>query len=143
EVLGAEEVKVGRISIQEVQARLSRATVVGGRPAEGNVCRPASGEASFGPPPPPPPPRDGQPPRIRILAPREGATLSGNPVNVVCEVTDDTGVAQVTVAGAPATQDAQGRWVGRVRARDGANRVSVQACDAAGNEAQAQVTFTF
>lgn len=144
EVLGSEETKVGRIRITQVLAKFSKAQVLGGSPAVGQICRLATGDANFAPPPPPPPPRDATPPQITILSPKEGATINANPVNVVCQVTDQGGeVARVSIAGAPATRDDRGNWRGQVRANEGGNRVRVEAWDAAGNRAEVQVTFAF
>jgi hypothetical protein len=144
EVLGSEETKVGRIRITQVLAKFSKAQVLGGSPAVGQICRLATGDANFAPPPPPPPPRDATPPQITILSPKEGATINANPVNVVCQVTDQGGeVARVAIAGAPATRDDRGNWRGQVRANEGGNRVRVEAWDAAGNRAEVQVTFAF
>jgi len=94
---------------------------------------------------PPPAPRDRTPPVIRILAPRDGQALSQAPINVAVEVTDDGGpVARVTINGAAASQDEQGRYRARIgQPRDGANLVQVQATDAAGNVAEAASRFTF
>jgi len=144
EVLGSMETKVARIRVSQVLAKFSKCSIVGGSPAVGNVCRPASGPADFAPAPPPPPPADTTPPRIRILAPSAGTTLNGNPVNVVAEVTDaGSGVRRVAISGRDATRDDRGRWRGQVRARDGGNRVRVEAWDEAGNRAEAAVDFQF
>lgn len=143
EVLGASESKVGRIRVEQILPKLSKCSIVAGRPARGNICRPPHGDANFSPPPPPPPPRDNTPPRITVLAPKEGQTLSSNPINVVCEVTDDKGVARVSIAGRDATRDDRGRWKGPVKANEGGNRVRIEAWDEAGNKAEAQVTFNF
>ncbi len=144
EVLGSEETKVARIRVTQVLAKFSKAQVLGGTPAVGQLCRPASGDASFAPAPPPPPPRDATPPVITILSPKEGATLNGNPINVVCQVTDQGGqVARVQIAGRDATRDDRGNWRGQVRANEGGNRVRVEAWDAAGNRAEASVTFAY
>jgi hypothetical protein len=144
EVLGAEETKVGRIRVQEVLPKFSKCSILAGRPQKGNICRMASGAANFAPPPPPPPPRDSTPPVIRILAPTEGATLNSSPITVACEVTDDSGVvSKVSIAGRDAQKDDKGRWRGPVQARDGGNRVRVEAWDGAGNRAEAAVTFNF
>lgn len=142
EVLGSEETKIGRIRVEQILAKFSKCSIVAGSPARGNLCRPATGEIAA-PPPPPPPPRDTQPPRITILAPQAGKTLSVNPINVVCEVTDNQGVARVTISGQNATAAGNNRWQGKVRASNGGNLVRVLAWDHEGNQAQAQVTFQF
>ncbi|MBX3469220.1 MAG: hypothetical protein KF878_20290 [Planctomycetes bacterium] len=144
EVLGSEETKVARIRVSQILPRFSKAQVLGGQPAVGQICRPASGDAAFSRPAPPPPPRDTTPPVITILSPREGATFNANPINVAAQVTDDSGqVARVTIAGRDATRDERGNWRGQVLANEGGNRVVVEAFDAAGNKAQAGVTFAF
>lgn len=144
EVLGAEETKVARIRVTQVLAKFSKAQVLGGAPAVGQICRPAAGDANFSPPPPPPPPRDTTPPAITILSPKEGATLNANPINVVCQVTDQGGqVARVSISGRDATRDDRGNWRGQVRANEGGNRVRVEAWDAAGNRSEATATFAF
>lgn len=144
EVLGSEETKVGRIRISQVLAKFSKGQVLGGSPAVGQICRLATGDANFAPPPPPPPPRDVTAPQVVILSPKEGSTISSNPVNVVCQVTDQGGqVARVAIAGRDATRDDRGNWRGQVRANEGGNRVRVEAWDAAGNRAEVNVTFAF
>lgn len=81
---------------------------------------------------------------ITILSPKEGSTLNVNPVNVVCQVTDPGGqVTRVAIAGRDATRDDKGNWRGQVRANEGGNRVRIEAWDAAGNRAEATVTFAF
>lgn len=144
EVLGSEETKTARIRVTQVLPKFSKAQIQSGTPAVGQICRPASGEASFQPPPPPPPPRDTTPPAITILAPKEGSTVNQNPINVVVSATDQGGeVTRVTIAGRDATKDDRGNWRGQVRANEGGNRVRVEAFDAAGNRAEASVTFSF
>lgn len=144
EVLGSAETKIGRIRVDQVLPKFSKCSIVAGRPQKGNICRPAHGDVSAPPPPPPPPPRDTTPPRITILAPKEGATLNGNPVNVVCEVTDDSGVVKrVAILGRDAQKDDKGRWRGPVQANDGGNRVRVEAWDGEGNRGEATVTFNY
>ncbi|MEZ6185138.1 MAG: CsgG/HfaB family protein [Planctomycetota bacterium] len=143
EVLGSEETKIGRIRVDEILAKFSKCSILAGSPARGNLCRPASGDVSAPPPPPPPPPSDTLPPVIRILAPQANSTLSGNPINVVCEVTDNEGVARVTISGQDATATGGNRWSGKVRAASGGNLVRVAAWDHEGNKAEAQVTFNY
>lgn len=144
EVLGSEEVKVARIRVTQVLERFTKAAIVGGTPARGQICRLAAGDANFSPPPPPPPPRDTTPPVITILAPRESATLNQNPINVVVQVNDDSGqVARVAIAGRDAQRDDKGNWRGQVRANEGGNRVRVEAWDGANNRAEASVTFAY
>ncbi len=90
------------------------------------------------------PPRDTTPPQVRILAPRDGQVVTGAPVNVVVEASDDRELAQVTINGARASRDAQGRYRVRISSpRTGPNLVRAQATDAAGNSAEATAQFTF
>jgi TolB-like protein len=144
EVLGSEETKTGRVRITQVLAKFSKGQVLAGAPAVGQICRPASGDAPAAAPPPPPPPRDTTPPQLTVLAPKEGATLNQNPINIVVQATDDSGqVARVAIAGRDATRDDRGNWRGQVRANEGGNRVRIEAWDAAGNHGEASVTFAF
>lgn len=93
---------------------------------------------------------DASPPAITLLAPKEGSKLNRNPVNVVCTVTDDVGVASVTIGGVAAQPDPAGqspggggRWKAALTARPGANRVEVVATDVGGNTVSAAVSFAF
>jgi curli biogenesis system outer membrane secretion channel CsgG len=143
--LGRTETKVGGIRVSAVRPKFSECDLLGGTAPKGAICRPGPGDFQ-GAPPPPPPPADTTPPVVKILAPRPAQMLNSNPVNVVCEVTDDSGtVTKVTIAGAPATQDPQNpnRWRGRVRATDGSNRVVVSAWDPSNNQGSAEVVFQF
>ena len=88
---------------------------------------------------------DTTPPVILVLAPKEGVKLNANPVNVVVQVTDDMGVAGVTIAGSPAAPDPSGpgRWKLALTATRGPNKVAIVARDAGGNQASAGVGFSF
>ncbi len=88
---------------------------------------------------------DATPPVVTLLAPKEGARINRNPVNVVVTVTDDVGVASVTIGGQPAQPDpaAPGRWKAAITARAGQNRVEVVATDVGGNSATGAASFLF
>lgn len=144
ESLGSEETKVGRIRITQVLPKFSKAAVVAGRPAAGQICRLARGPADFAPPPPPPPPADTQPPTIRILAPKSGQRINAAPVNVAATVIDNDRVSRVTINGVEAAQDPQGRYRARIsKPNEGKNGVRVEAWDASGNHAVATCEFVF
>jgi Cu-Zn family superoxide dismutase len=93
---------------------------------------------------------DATPPVVTLLAPKEGARINRNPVNVVVTVTDDVGVASVTIGGVAAQPDPAGqapggggRWKAAITARAGSNRVEVVATDVGGNSATGAVSFLF
>lgn len=147
ESLGKTESKVGCIRIDQVLAKFSKASVLGPpgyTPVKGQICRRSDGKQDFGPPPPPPPPQDTTPPTVEILAPKQGAMLNSNPVNVVVAVNDDSGkVSKVLIVGRPATQRPDGRWELKVKAVEGGNKITAEAWDAAGNRGAAEVIFNF
>ena len=87
---------------------------------------------------------DATSPLVEILKPAPGATLAGSTtVHVVARVTDNSGRLKLVhmngVAVAPRAGD--GLYILQVEAREGANRVVVQAWDHADNSAFASLTF--
>jgi len=141
--LGAEEEQVAVIRVDEVLKKYSKGSVVswiGGRSdlPRGAICRPFTGKITA----PPPPPRDTTPPSVKFLAPGEGQTINVNPVNVVVEVPDGD-VTRVVINGVAAVAIGKGRYRAAVSCREGANRVTAEAFDAAGNRGTALRSFRF
>ena len=138
ENLGAEEERVARIRITQVQSRFSRASIVAGTPQAGNVCRPAQGAFHAAPLPP----RDRQAPQITILRPQDGATVEDEVVRIWAEVTDNEDVSRVTVNGVEcAVCPYTGNYNLPVRLELGANPLRIEAYDEAGNWSQASLTL--
>ncbi|HCF58037.1 MAG TPA: hypothetical protein DFS52_08600 [Myxococcales bacterium] len=78
--------------------------------------------------------RDSTPPQVTVLAPAEGATISGTSTTVSGTVSDATQVT-VTVNGASAALDGSGSFAVTVALETGVNTISIVATDVAGNRA--------
>ncbi|MES1243888.1 MAG: carboxypeptidase regulatory-like domain-containing protein [Acidobacteriota bacterium] len=84
---------------------------------------------------------DNEPPRITIVSPSGEVWVRVPTVRVEGTVTDDVGVASVTVNGAPVALTG-GSFVRDVPLSEGANPITVRALDQAGKQATAVVTAT-
>jgi hypothetical protein len=145
ETLGSEETKVARVKVDQVLAKFSKASIVGGRPRKGYVCRPARGPAEFAREAPPParPRPDRTPPRVAILNPRSGTRVESAPIDILVEVTDDRGIARVTINDAE-VEGTGGRYRARMsNPNEGENRIRVDAWDQAGNRGSDTCSFEF
>lgn len=88
-------------------------------------------------------PPDTTPPTVSVDSPSEGAVVTGSPVTVSGTVSDDTGVASVTVNGVTATIDGAGFTV-QVPVSAGGNTLTVVARDTSDNSTTVtrQITYT-
>lgn len=83
---------------------------------------------------------DTTPPSVRILAPKRGATINGNPVKIWVE---SPGADRVVINNIEATSKGKGRWMVSFKAAEGLNAISVTATDAAGNRGTGMSQFKF
>ncbi len=138
ESLGAQETKVAVIRVTEVLAKFSKAVVVDGAwsgIAVGMICRPHTGAAPIAPPPPP---ADTTAPTVTIHEPTDGYMTNAGSVKVVVSATDDRGVTEVQIGGAPAQGDGS-RWWANVSIPEGLSNIVARARDEAGNWGEAKV----
>ncbi|MDJ0868735.1 MAG: Ig-like domain-containing protein, partial [Myxococcota bacterium] len=86
--------------------------------------------------------QDATPPVLAVTSPADGSTVPAGVVAVTGSVSDATGVSELRVAGTAVTA-AGGSFQATVTLVEGANSVSVEATDRAGNTATEQVAITF
>jgi len=80
------------------------------------------------------------PPTVQILRPRSGASLHGSEVEIELQVSDDRGVASVTVNGFSAVREPDGNYIAMVgNLKDGANTLSATVRDTKGQKASDKV----
>ncbi len=77
---------------------------------------------------------DTTPPIVTILQPLAGALINSASALVQGQVSDDTGVASLSVAGTPVTVNSEGSFQAQVALNEGNNLIPFEATDVAGNK---------
>ncbi|HLX06394.1 MAG TPA: carboxypeptidase regulatory-like domain-containing protein [Thermoanaerobaculia bacterium] len=84
---------------------------------------------------------DTTPPTLAVLQPSPGALINAASVQLTGQVSDDNGVAQVTVAGQQATINVDSSFQAQVPLAEGSNAIALDAFDLAGNETAQTLTL--
>lgn len=82
-------------------------------------------------------------PVITLSSPRNGSTVSVNPITVSGTVTDNVGVTQLLVGSGKVDVLPNGSFTAAYKLVGGANTITIVAYDAAGNKATTFVTVTY
>ena len=77
---------------------------------------------------------DMTPPSLTVLQPAAGALINAASVPVRGQVSDETGIASVHVAGTPVTINSDGTFETSVSLAEGSNSIALEALDLAGNK---------
>ncbi|HEY2292365.1 MAG TPA: DNRLRE domain-containing protein, partial [Thermoanaerobaculia bacterium] len=84
---------------------------------------------------------DTHPPALTVDSPRPGSLTNSDTIRVEGQASDENGIARVAMGGAELALEG-GRFSQAVPVQDGANSITVQAFDRAGNSAVSELTVT-